>query len=281
MSSAATASTSRGPVGPAGDADPAAALIRFEGASKTYLTDSGDEVVAVQPTTLDIAAGEFVCIVGPSGCGKSTLMQMLAGFLRPNSGRLLVEGAEVTGPDRHRGVVFQQANLYPWLTTRGNVELGPRLRGVGKAERRAIADRHLAMVGLEQFADRKPYELSGGMQQRAQIARVLANDPDIILMDEPFGALDALTRERMQGELRQIWRDQRKTVVFITHDVEEAIYLGTRVLVMSARPGRVMMDLPVQVSEDAAHDDLRSQPDFIALRDQVTEAIHRAQDEPA
>ncbi|GHD84086.1 ABC transporter ATP-binding protein [Kocuria marina] len=253
--------------------------IEFEEVTKTYRTDSGDSVQALASTTLSIDEGEFVCIVGPSGCGKSTLMQMLAGFHQPTTGRVLADGAPVVGPDRDRGVVFQQANLYPWLTTRANVELGPRMRGVAKAERRAVADQYLEMVGLTKFADRKPYELSGGMQQRAQIARVLANAPDVILMDEPFGALDALTRERMQMELTQIWRERRTTVVFITHDVEEAIFLGTRVLVMTARPGRLMMDLPVQLTSDGvAVPELRSQANFIELRDTVTEAIYRAQD---
>lgn len=252
--------------------------IRFDRVSKVYATDSGQPVVALSETSIDIAEGEFLCVVGPSGCGKSTLMQMLAGFHHPTSGRVLVDGVEVRRPDAERGVVFQQANLYPWLTTRGNVELGPRIRGVGKAERRARAEQFLSMVGLAAFADRKPYELSGGMQQRAQIARVLANDPEVILMDEPFGALDALTRERMQVELLQIWRERRKTLVFITHDVDEAIFLGTRVLVMSARPGRVLMDLPTRLPVEIPSGELRTHPTFVELRDTLTAAIYRAQD---
>ena len=252
--------------------------IRFDRVTKIYATDSGQPVVALSETSIDVAEGEFLCVVGPSGCGKSTLLQMLAGFHHPSSGRVLVDGVEVRRPDAERGVVFQQANLYPWLTTRGNVELGPRIRGVGKAERRARAEQFLAMVGLTAFADRKPYELSGGMQQRAQIARVLANDPEVILMDEPFGALDALTRERMQVELLQIWRERRKTLVFITHDVDEAIFLGTRVLVMSARPGRVLMDLPTRLPVEIPSGELRTHPTFVELRDTLTAAIYRAQD---
>lgn len=252
--------------------------IEFDKVTKVYRTDSGDDVVALAETSFHVTEGEFVCIVGPSGCGKSTLMQMLAGFHHPSSGKVTVDGIEVKKPERNRGVVFQQANLYPWMSTRANVELGPRLQGIGRAERRQRAEYFLDMVGLAKFADRKPYELSGGMQQRAQIARVLANDPEVILMDEPFGALDALTRERMQVELLQIWRERRKTVMFITHDVEEAIFLGTRVLVMSARPGRVMLDLPVHLASGVPGPELRSQPNFIELRDQVTEAIYRAQD---
>lgn len=257
---------------------PALHKIEFEKVTKTYRTDSGAEVLALAETSFHVTEGEFVCIVGPSGCGKSTLMQMLAGFHGPSTGRVTMDGIAVTKPERHRGVVFQQANLYPWMSTRANVELGPRMQGIGRAERRERAEYFLTMVGLAQFADRKPYELSGGMQQRAQIARVLANDPDVIRMDEPFGALDALTREKMQVELLQIWRERRKTVMFITHDVEEAIFLGTRVLVMSARPGRVMLDLPIHLTSGAPGPELRSQQNFIDLRDQVTEAIYRAQD---
>lgn len=255
--------------------------IRFDRVTKTYATDSGEPVIALSETSFDISEGEFVCVVGPSGCGKSTLMQMLAGFHAPSSGQTLVDGVQVRRPDADRGVVFQQANLYPWLTTRGNVELGPRIRGVGKAERREQAERFLQMVGLSLFADRKPYELSGGMQQRAQIARVLVNDPKVILMDEPFGALDALTRERMQVELLQIWRERRKTVMFITHDVEEAIFLGTRVIVMTARPGRVLLDLPVDLPDGLTPAELRADPGFVDLRDTLLDAIHRAQDEVA
>lgn len=262
-------------------AEAAAPKIRFDRVAKVYATDSGQPVIALSETSIDIAEGEFVCVVGPSGCGKSTLMQMLAGFHPPSTGQVLVGGVEVRRPDADRGVVFQQANLYPWLTTRGNVELGPRIRGVARAERRARAERFLEMVGLTAFADRKPYELSGGMQQRAQIARVLVNDPGIILMDEPFGALDALTRERMQVELLQIWRERRKTLIFITHDVEEAIFLGTRVLVMSARPGRILMDLPVLLPDGVPAGELRAHPAFIDLRDTLTGAIYRAQDDAA
>ncbi len=247
---------------------------------KTYRGEDGSDVVALSPTDLVIEPGEFVCLVGPSGCGKTTMMEMVAGFHHPTTGEILVDAQPVTGPGADRGVVFQQANLYPWFTVSQNVELGARLRGVGKRERREQAAHYLAMVGLDQFADRKPYELSGGMQQRAQIARALANDSRIILMDEPFGALDALTRENMQTELLHIWRDSRKTVLFITHDVDEAVYLGTRVLVMSARPGRVIRDVPVDIHVgDSIHGlEARSKPEFVELRDVVTRAIVHAHD---
>lgn len=252
--------------------------ISLRGVSKVFTTQDGDSVHAVSTVDLGIEPGEFVCIVGPSGCGKSTLMDMVAGFLAPTTGQILVGDRPVTSPGPDRGVVFQQPNLFPWLSVRRNVELGPRLRGVGAAERRAIAERFLTLVGLEQFMERRPYELSGGMQQRCQIARVLANDPEVILMDEPFGALDALTRERLQLELLEIWRQKRKTVIFITHSVEEAIFLGTRVLVMSARPGRVILDQQVALAGSEAGPELRSMPEFVALRDKVSRAIYAAQD---
>lgn len=256
-------------------------LIRLVGAAKDYTTDSGDIVRALSGTDLQIGQGEFVCIVGPSGCGKSTLLDLVAGFHAPTGGSVLVDGQEVDGPSAARGVVFQQANLLPWKTVRANVELGPLLRGAPAAERREIAERHLRLVGLESFAERKTYELSGGMQQRAQIARVLANDPEIILMDEPFGALDALSRERLQIELRGIWRQDRKTIVFITHSIDEAVYLGTRVLVMSPRPGRVVLDLPVDVGREDDDTSVRTSPEFIRVRERIAATIHGTETAPA
>jgi NitT/TauT family transport system ATP-binding protein/taurine transport system ATP-binding protein len=235
----------------------------------------GAEVQALASTDLEIGAGEFVAVVGPSGCGKTTLLQLLAGFLTPTEGRITVGGEQVTAPSPERGVVFQQANLYPWMSVRANVELGPRLRGVARAERRRIADYHLELVGLSEFAKAAPYELSGGMQQRCQIARVLANDPAIMLLDEPFGALDALTRDRLQDELHRIWLGSGKTALFITHSVEEAVYLGTRVLVMSPRPGRIVFDEPVPFPADARDAALRATPEFVAFRQRVAAQIGR------
>lgn len=230
-------------------------------------------VHALGPLDLEIAAGEFVALVGPSGCGKTTLLGLLAGFLRPSSGSVLVGGTEVRGPGPDRGVVFQQPNLYPWFTVRDNVALGPRLRGASRAERFAIADRELSRVGLADFVSARPYELSGGMQQRAQIARVLANDPGIMLLDEPFGALDALTRERLQGQLHEVWRSASKTALFITHSVEEAAFLGTRVLVMSPRPGTIVFDERPPFGADERTPSLRAAPEFVAFRERIRAAI--------
>lgn len=253
----------------------------LESVSQRYITDSGEVVHALADTTLTVDTGSFVCVVGPSGCGKTTLLKILAGFLKPTGGAASVDGVPITAPSWERGVVFQQANLYPWMTVRKNVELGLKFRGIAAAKRRTTAEECLTLVGLEGFEDKKTYELSGGMQQRTQIARVLANDPEIILMDEPFGALDALTRERLQMDLLRISREQRKTVFFITHSVEEAVFLGDRVLVMSARPGRVVLDEPVRISEKYGRilpgKELRSTKEFVDLRDKIADQIYEGQ----
>ena len=253
--------------------------VAFAGVSKSYGTGA-DAVRALSTTDLVIEPGEFVCLVGPSGCGKTTLMQMLAGFERPTSGTITIGGEPVTGPAPERGVVFQKPNLFPWKSVRANVELGPRLRGVAKQDRRAWATALLGKVGLAEFADRRTYELSGGMQQRAQIARVLVNEPRIILMDEPFGAVDALTREKLQLELLDIWREHHRTVLFVTHSVEEAVLLGTRVLVMSARPGRIQQDVAVRFPEDSTPEGrsaaVRTSPAFVDYKEKIASAIHHA-----
>jgi len=247
--------------------------IEVTGVGHRFDGGRGAAVDALSGIDLTIEPGEFVSVVGPSGCGKTTLLQLLAGFLRPTTGSVTVGGIAVDGPSPQRGVVFQQANLYPWKSVRENVALGPQLRGASKAERHEIADRFLALVGLDEFGEAAPYELSGGMQQRAQIARVLANDPAVLLMDEPFGALDALTRERLQDELLRIWRGSGKTVLFITHSVEEAAYLGTRVLVMSPRPGRVVLDEPVPFPVEGRGPAVRLEPGFQDFRRRIGERI--------
>ncbi len=259
---------SDGPRGP----EPAGG-VRFDHVSYRYRT-RGSSVHALDDIDLELALGEFLAVVGPSGCGKSTLLRLLAGFRRPTEGRVLVDGAPVEGPSYRRGVVFQQPELFPWLDVRGNVEFGPRMRRLARAERRWRADEYLDLVGLRGFADLRPYELSGGMQQRCQIARVLANEPEIVLMDEPFGALDALTRERLQAELGAIWSRTRRTIVFVTHSVEEAALLATRVVVLSARPGRVVLDEPAPFARSGASlDDLRGQREFLEFQASVRAAI--------
>ncbi|WP_328391968.1 ABC transporter ATP-binding protein [Nocardia sp. NBC_00416] len=252
--------------------------VTFTAVTKSYPGDDGPTRV-LAPTDLTIEGGEFVCVVGPSGCGKTTLLNILAGFLEPTAGTVRIGDRPVTGPDPDRGVVFQQPTLYPWLSVRQNVEFGPKVRGVARAERAAAADRLLTMVGLDHLGGRRPYELSGGQQQRAQIARVLINDPRIVLMDEPFGALDALTREKLQGELLALWRERRKTILFVTHSIDEALLLGTRVIVMGTRPGRIVYDRPTAFKSelgDSPFPAIRADPGFTAMRDEVAQHIYAA-----
>ncbi len=247
--------------------------VRLAGVSVSF-GDRDARVDALGPVDLDVARGEFLCVVGPSGCGKTTLLQLVAGFLTASAGSVEVGGRRVDGPAPERGVVFQQANLYPWLTVRGNVEFGPRMRGVRRADRARIATEQLELVGLADAAGLRPYELSGGMQQRCQIARVLANDPELLLMDEPFGALDAITRERLQNELLRIRARDGRTVVFITHSVDEAAYLASRVVVLSPRPGRIVLDVPGPFAgRDDRPDGARSSAEFVEFRRLVRSRI--------
>ena len=213
--------------------------IQFIGVKKAFPGQGAAPVVALDGIDLAIERDEFVSVVGPSGCGKSTLLYLLGGFLELSGGKILMDGKPVTEPGPDRGIVFQHFALFPWKTVMGNVEFGLAESGVGKDERRAIAKRYIDMVKLTGFEDSFPNRLSGGMQQRVALARTLACDPDVLLMDEPFGALDAQTRYILQQELLEIWRRQKKTVMFVTHDVREAVILAERVVVMSARPGRI------------------------------------------
>ncbi len=214
--------------------------------SKTYFDlYSGQHVAAVEDVSLEIHNGEFVSILGPSGCGKTTLLNIIAGFIAPTRGEILLNGRRIQGPGPDRGVVFQTFALFPWKTVLDNVGFGLKMRGVPKPERDRIAREYIALVGLEGFEDRYPHELSGGMQQRVGVARVLANNPELLLMDEPFASVDAQTRMTLQEELTRIWEDRRPTILFITHDVEEAVFLANRVIVLSARPGRVRETIDV------------------------------------
>ncbi|MDB5866502.1 MAG: Sulfonate transporter ATP-binding protein [Betaproteobacteria bacterium] len=230
----------------------------------------GDELVAaLSGVNLVIDKGEFVCLIGASGCGKSTLLRIIAGFEQPSSGRVEIYGHPVTGAGSDRGMVFQDFALFPWLTVRENIAFGPRQKGLPTTRVREIADEYLNMVGLAPFADRFPAQLSGGMKQRVAIARVLANEANILLMDEPFGALDALTREQLQDELLQIWARTGVTVIFVTHSVEEATLMADRVVVMTAGPGRIEADIPIMLERPR---DVSS-PDFNEVRRSLTQRL--------
>jgi NitT/TauT family transport system ATP-binding protein len=221
------------------------AKIQISGVSKVF----GAGAPALGGIDLDVAEREFLCLLGPSGCGKSTLLNIVAGFLAPTTGRVLVDGMPVTGPGADRGVVFQEYVLFPWLTVAGNVEFGLTLQGVAAEERQRVVARYLDLVGLRAHATKYPVQLSGGMKQRVAIARALANNPSIILMDEPFGALDAQTREVLQDELSRIQRVEHKTVIFVTHSIREAVYLADRVVVMTSAPGRLKQVFDVKLPE--------------------------------
>jgi NitT/TauT family transport system ATP-binding protein len=229
----------------------------------------GSAVTALDGISFDVAAGEFLVVVGPSGCGKSTLLDLLGGLATPTSGRILVDGSPVTGPGLDRGVVFQQYALLPWRTALGNIEFGLEAKGIPRRQRTARAQEFLHLVGLHGFADRYPHELSGGMKQRVAIARSLAFDPDILLMDEPFAALDAQTRDGLQDELLRIWEQTGKTIVFITHGIDEAVYLGQRVAVMTSRPGRIKKIVDVPITDRSTTEDLRSDPEFARYRHEI------------
>lgn len=247
-------------------------FVQFTKLSIEYPSKDGP-VHALDSIDLAFGAGDFVCIVGPSGCGKTTLLQTLAGFIMPTSGSVTLAGQAILGPGPDRGVVFQQPALFPWMSVAQNAEFGPMVRGIDGPTRRERIEHFLRLVGLWDFRNRYPYQLSGGMQQRLAIVRALVNDPKVLLMDEPFGALDALTREKMQEELHAVWRRTRMTVVFITHSVEEAVYLGTEVVVMSPRPGRIIERLKVDFSRASGERDsmraIKASPEFVATREQI------------
>ena len=222
-------------------------------------------ITALERIDLSIRAQEFVTIVGPSGCGKSTLLYLIGGFLAPTAGEILLHDRPITGPGRDRGIVFQRYSLFPWRTVAGNIGYGLEEQGMPRAERDSVIREHVRLVHLEGFEDRYPRELSGGMQQRVAIAQTLACRPEILLMDEPFGALDAQTRRILQDEVRRIWRRDTKTVLFVTHDVDEAVALGTRIVVMAARPGRIKEVLTRDFEVDEG-DEFEADPRFVALK---------------
>ena len=242
--------------------------LTIHGVTKRF-TVGDDEVEALAPVDLAIPKSEFVCMFGASGCGKSTLLRIIAGFEEPTTGEVAIDGKPVTGPGSDRGMVFQDYALFPWMTVRQNISFGPRQRHLAREEIDRTTDEFVRMVGLERFADRYPNQLSGGMKQRVAIARVLANNANILLMDEPFGALDALTREQLQNELLQIWKRTGVTTIFVTHSVEEAVLLADRVLVMSAGPGKIDSDFRIDLPRPR---DVSS-PEFNALRRDVARRL--------
>ena len=250
-------------------------LLVARNVSKTYFdTVANDNVVALDDICLAISPHEFVSVIGPSGCGKSTFLRLVAGLDKPTSGEIMVSGRKITGPGADRGMVFQEYALLPWKTTAANIEFGPRLKGLPKAERAAITQRFVELVGLKGFENKYPHQLSGGMRQRAAVARVLANNPLVLLMDEPFAAVDAMTRQHLQEELAVITAHERTTVLFITHAIEEAVFLSDRVIALSGRPGRIVADLTIDLPRPRRWDAVVNDARFIAYRDELTRCIH-------
>ena len=242
----------------------------------------GGHVQALQNVSLDIKEGEIMSVLGPSGCGKTTLLNIIAGFLAPTEGRVVLGGNTVSGPGQERGMVFQQGALFEWMSVRDNVSFGPRMKGESKSKYMPNVDHLLEIVGLQDFKEKAIYELSGGMQQRVALARCLANDPDVILMDEPLGALDALTREKMQGLVLKLWKETGKTIVLITHSVEEALLLGERLLVMAPRPGRIHKEYRLPFADLGVGKDLREvkkHPEFNTRREEILEMIWNMEEE--
>ena len=247
--------------------------LSIQGVGRTFPgVNGGKPTLALQPTTLDVAHNDFITILGPSGCGKSTLLRIVAGLDTPTVGQVLLDGQQVTGPGADRGMVFQSYTLFPWLTVRENICFGLREKGMPVAEQAEIAGRFIAEVGLTGFESHFPKQLSGGMQQRVALARALANDPKILLLDEPFGALDNQTRALMQELLLSIWELHKKTVLFVTHDIDEAIFMANRCAVFSARPGRIKNELQIDLPYPR-HYTVKTTPRFSELKAQVTEDI--------
>lgn len=243
--------------------------LQYEGA------DSSMDTLALSHVDLTVYEGDFICVLGPSGCGKSTLLNIMAGLLRSTEGVVKMMGEPVTGVDWKRAVVFQTPTLYPWLDVYKNIAFGPNVRGVDPKEAEKRAKDYLELVGLQEFAHAKPYELSGGMRQRVALARALVNEPKMMLMDEPFGALDAFTRNSMQDLIRKIWKETKKTVFLITHDVDEALTLGTRVIAMSPRPGRIVREVEIgfTLQMEDSQEDARYTPEYITLRKEILQLM--------
>ncbi len=256
--------------------------LSIENLSMRFDLPNGSSVQALKDVSLELAQGELLSVLGPSGCGKTTLLNIVAGFLAPTDGRIMLNGHRVTGPDAERGMVFQQGALFEWMNVRENVSFGPRMAGRREREYGATVDHLLDVVGLRDFKEKSVYELSGGMQQRVALARCLANDPDVILMDEPLGALDALTREKMQSLVLKLWKETGKTIILITHSVEEALLLGERLLVMAPRPGRIHREYRLPFADMGVETDLRQvkkHADFALRREEILSMIWDMEEE--
>ncbi|MBT8417631.1 MAG: ABC transporter ATP-binding protein [Silicimonas sp.] len=256
--------------------------LQIKNVSMRFDLPNGSHVQALQDVTLDLKQGELMSVLGPSGCGKTTLLNIVAGFLAPTEGKIVLNGHDVRGPDAERGMVFQQGALFEWMSVRDNVSFGPRMAGKKASEWAGNVDHLLDVVGLQDFKEKMVYELSGGMQQRVALARCLANDPDVILMDEPLGALDALTREKMQGLVLKLWKETGKTIILITHSVEEALLLGERLLVMAPRPGRIHKEYRLPFADLGVNQDLREvkkHPEFNERREEILGMIWDMEEE--
>lgn len=256
------------------EAHVASSKILVEHIDKVY-TSNKKSVKAIEDVSIDIQDNDFVCIVGPSGCGKSTLLRMLAGLDFPTAGQIIVNDRKVTGPGPDRGMVFQTYTLFPWMTVEENIKFGLKIKKLPKEKQQEIADRYLEIIGLTKFAKSYPKELSGGMKQRVAIARALANQPEVLLMDEPFGALDPHTKSMMQLLMREIWEKEHPTVVFITHDIDEAVFLANKVYVMSARPGKVIKEVNVYLPHKRKLE-LKDTPEFIKIRKGINDLLYSA-----
>ena len=256
--------------------------LRIENVSMRFDLPNGSHVQALKDVSMTLKEGELMSVLGPSGCGKTTLLNIVAGFLAPTDGRIVLNDHTITGPAPERGMVFQKGALFEWMSVRENVDFGPRMKGMPAKQRAEISDHLLDVVGLRDFKDKAVYELSGGMQQRVALARCLANEPDVILMDEPLGALDALTREKMQGLVLKLWKETGKTIILITHSVEEALLLGERLVVMAPRPGRIHREYNLPFADMGVGQDLRvvkKHPDFGVKRDEILNMIWEMEEE--
>ncbi|MCH2067764.1 ABC transporter ATP-binding protein [Shimia sp.] len=256
--------------------------LSIQNLSMRFDLPNGSHVQALKDVSLDLKQGELLSVLGPSGCGKTTLLNIVAGFLAPTEGQIMLNGHQVLGPDAERGMVFQKGALFEWMSVRDNVRFGPDMKGMPKSESAEIVDHLLDVVGLQDFKEKMVYELSGGMQQRVALARCLANDPDVILMDEPLGALDALTREKMQSLVLKLWKETGKTIILITHSVDEALLLGERLLVMAPRPGRIHKEYRLPFADMGVGADLREvkeHPDYAATREEILNMIWNMEEE--